>query len=78
MIQVRIRCSGHALFEGIEDGDVVRLEAGSTVADLLIRLGVEDRFLDYVVPYVNDDPKEQGYVLQDGDELRPFVPVSGG
>ncbi len=78
MIQVVVRFSGHALFEGIEDGDAVELEEGSTVADLLVRLGVEDRFLDYVVPYVNDDPKEPGYILQDGDELRPFVPVSGG
>ena len=78
MIQVKIRCAGHSLFEGIEDGDVVELEEGCTVADLFTRLGVERRFLDYVVPYVNEDPKELSYIFFDGDELRPFVPVSGG
>ncbi len=78
MIKVVIRCASHNLFEGIEDGDIVALEEGSTVADLLTRLGAEKRFLDYIVPYVNEDPKELGHVLQDGDELRPFVPISGG
>jgi len=78
MIKVRIRYAGHSLFEGVDDGDVVEVEAGCTVADLLTRLGVEARFLDYVVPFVNDRPRERDHVLEDGDELRPFVPVSGG
>ena len=54
------------------------VEEGTTVAELFGRLGVEERFLQYVVPYVDDDPKDLSYVLRDGDELRPYVPVSGG
>ena len=78
MIQVRIRFSGPSLFEGVESGDVLEVEEGTTVAELFGRLGVEERFLQYVVPYVDDDPKDLSYVLRDGDELRPYVPVSGG
>jgi sulfur carrier protein ThiS len=78
MIKVQIRCSGHGLFEGIDDGDVVEMEEGTTVAGLFKRLGIEERFQEYIVPYVNDDPKDLAYIFQDGDELRPFVPVSGG
>ncbi len=78
MIQVRIRFSGPSLFEGVESGDAIEVEDGTTVAELFGRLGVEERFLQYVVPYVGDDPKDLAYVLRDGDELRPYVPVSGG
>ncbi len=78
MIEVRIQFSGTPVFEGLQSGDAVELEEGTTVAELFTRFGVKESFQQYVIPYVNEDPRDLDYVFQDGDVLRPFVPVSGG
>ncbi|MEW6074228.1 MAG: MoaD/ThiS family protein [Planctomycetota bacterium] len=78
MIEIRIVFAGPSMFAGVQSGDRLQLEEGTTVRDVYSRLGVKGSFQHHVVPYVNGDPRELEYVLSDGDELRPFVPVSGG
>lgn len=78
MIGIRIRYCGPPLFEGVASGDRVEVQEGTTVAGLLTRFGVKAAFLHFVVPTVNGEPRDLNYVLQDGDELEPYLPVSGG
>ena len=59
----------------------IALPAGSTVAELVAQVCAQYRGLpdaDRVVVAVNNEYREPGFVLDDGDEVALIPPVSGG
>jgi molybdopterin converting factor small subunit len=39
---------------------------------------VRDEFLPFIIPFVNNEHAEAARVLQENDECKLFLPVSGG
>ncbi len=53
-----------------------QLPAGTTLADLITRLGIPDE--EVKLCYVNGRYQEVDYILQDQDEVGIFPPIGGG
>ena len=77
-MKIKINFEGRSPFESLQNGDEIEVEPGSTIADLLTRLQVKEAFHAFVIPFVNGDHKPLTYVFEDQDELKLFLPVSGG
>lgn len=54
----------------------LELPAGTTLGDLLSRLGIPSEELK--TAFVNNLRQEEAYILRDGDRVALFPPVAGG
>ena len=77
-MEIQIRYVGKSNVLGLERGAVISVEQGSTISDVLSGLKVQKEFHEFVVPLVNGAHRSLTYVLEEGDELDFFLPVSGG
>ena len=78
MIKVKIFFEGPSVMDGVKSGDELEVKSGTTVSDLMEKCDVREEFLPFIIPFVNNDHAEPGYVLQENDECKLFLPVSGG
>jgi sulfur-carrier protein len=58
--------------------DIIGLESGSTVADVWASVGQGEPMPANLLVAVNLEYAEPGQVVQDGDEVAFFPPVTGG
>lgn len=77
-MEIKVLFEGMPILEGLKSGDTVKVEEGETVSDLLLRYNVKKEFHDFVILFVNGEHQDVSYVFRDEDELKFFVPVSGG
>ncbi|MGD9872787.1 MAG: MoaD/ThiS family protein [Kiritimatiellia bacterium] len=77
-MKVTVNHTAHLKLTGIEPGKSAEIETGASIADLLRKCGVQESHLQFVTPYVNGKEVRIHHVLQDGDELKLFLPVGGG
>lgn len=77
-MNIKVTFDGLTMIEGIKSGDIVQIEKGTTVKDLLYRIQVKEEFHPLVIPFVNEKPESLSYVFQDDDGITLFLPVSGG
>ena len=77
-IKVKIFFEGPSVMDGVKSGDTLDVERGATVEDLIRRCDVREEFRAFILPFVNDEHAEPGRVLEENDELKLFLPVSGG
>ena len=77
-MEIEIRYIGKTNWEGLKTDEVLRVEKGATVADLLTRLKVLEPFQVFMVPIVNGEHRDLAYIFQENDELEFYTPVSGG
>lgn len=77
-MEIKVLFEGMPILEGLKSGDTVTVEEGETVSDLLLRYNVRKEFHDFVILLVNGEHQDVSYVFRDKDELKLFVPVSGG
>ena len=78
MIKVKIFFEGPSVMDGVKSGDELEVEHGTTVSDLLGRCNVLEEFQAFIIPFVNDEHAEASYELEENDECKLFLPVSGG
>lgn len=64
------------LLDNKKSEEVVAIESGQTLSDLLRKLGVSDK--DYYIFIVNGSNRFEDYILQDGDIVQLFPQMSGG
>jgi molybdopterin converting factor small subunit len=79
-LKIRIVFTGPSFMAGVDSGDLVTVDEGTTIRDLYLRAAhdLHEQFHQFIVSTVNGDHKDPEYVLRDGDELTLFLPVSGG
>lgn len=77
-MKVKINHTAHLKLAGIEPGHTASVESGTSVSELLRKAGVQETHLQFITPYVNGKEVRIHHVLQDGDELKLFLPVGGG
>jgi len=77
-MKIKITFTGKVVFDNIKNGDPIEIEKGSTISDLYSKFEVKTEFHHFIVPFIDKIPKELDYVIQEGDELDLYVPVSGG
>ena len=77
-VKVRVAVFGslRRYFDNATGTAVVEVQPGLTVAGLADRLGMERKYVGFVC--VNGTVVSDDTVLQDGDEVSFFEPVSGG
>lgn len=75
-IELRLHGDFRKYVGGSHDTLNLEIPDGTTINDVLERLGVEDR--DFWMSAVNRDVAERGAVLHDGDMVEFFGPVAGG
>lgn len=64
--------------QGVANGETIEMAAGSTIFDLLSRLGIERSKMRFVVPLVNSLRVRHDHELRDGDRVYLLVPAGGG
>ena len=77
-MNIKIKFQDPMQIEGMKSGDIIQVEEGTTLTDLLTRCNVKKEFHMFIVTLVNDKSREPSYLLQDLDEVTLFMPVSGG
>jgi molybdopterin converting factor small subunit len=77
-MKIKITFQGPVPFDDVENGDVISMDEGATLADLLNRCNVKKEFRMFIVPLVNGEARDPAYRLRDRDEVNLFMPVSGG
>ncbi len=75
---IQVKYVGKSDVFGLENGAMLRVEEGTTIADVLDSAKVKKAFHKLVVPRVNGDHRSISYVLQANDELNFFLPIGGG
>jgi sulfur carrier protein ThiS len=80
MIVVEVRVVGYgSLFSWLasgEKGEILTLDSGASVADLIRKTGIPDQEIWMIT--VNAKKASLDQVLQHGDEVRLFSPLGGG
>jgi len=56
----------------------VEVSAGTTVGELMSRLGVPDAQQRYLLVYVNGKKQTVSCALRQGDAVQLFLPIGGG
>ncbi|NCC49839.1 MAG: MoaD/ThiS family protein [Spartobacteria bacterium] len=77
-MKITLFFTGHFGFDDIKSGDEFELNEGATVADLLTAKGIQKEHQRFVIPFINGVEKRLTVVINDGDEVRLFLPVGGG
>ncbi len=77
-MNITLEYMGFFRVEDVPSGSTVEVEEGSTIDQLLDRLGVEKAHRTYLRPLVQQERKSFDYILQDGDSLFLYFPVGGG
>lgn len=77
-MKVTIEYAGLLDIKGVASGEAVELAAGSTVRDVLGRLGVEASHQKFITPLRNNQRAKLSDTLTDGDRLHLLLPVGGG
>ena len=75
---IKLNYTGYLKFDGVETGDVIEVEEGSTIGDLLAGFHVardQQRFLRL---FANDQKVGPLYGVRDGDELTVIMQIGGG
>ena len=77
-VQVRLYATLRRYRPEVKLGESLPMELpeGSTVGQLITRLGIPNRVVKSI--FVNRRPQDPEYVLQNGDEVAIFPPVAGG
>jgi sulfur carrier protein ThiS len=75
---ISLRYSPILKLEGPDESGKVETAAGTTVKDLLGRLGIPDGQQRYLLVYANDRKQTLSYTLRDGDAVQLFLPIGGG
>ena len=77
-MKIRIRYTGKMPLEGLEPGQSLEVDAGTTVAGLLARIGVPEPLHPFILPIVNGERRALSHTLREGDRLEFFSPAGGG
>jgi molybdopterin converting factor small subunit len=77
-MKIKITFQGPVLIEGVNNGNFLAIEEGTTLTDLMNRCSVKKEFHMFIVTLVNGKSQDPAYLLQDQDEVTLFMPVSGG
>ncbi len=77
-VEVRLYATLRKYAPASRPGEPLSLElpAGTSLADLLARLGIPPEELK--TAFVNSLRREEDYILRDGDRVALFPPVAGG
>jgi sulfur carrier protein ThiS len=75
---IQIKYVGKSEVFGLENGELLQIEEGTTISDVLDVAKVQKAFHKLVVPQVNGEHQKITYVLQANDELDFFLPIGGG
>ncbi len=77
-VQIRLYATLRRYRPEVKLGESLPMELpeGSTVGQLIARLGIPNRVVKSI--FVNRRPQDLEHVLQNGDEVAIFPPVAGG
>ena len=75
---VKLNYTGYLKFDGVETGEVIEVEEGSTIGDLLARFHVAREQQRFLKLFANDEKVGPSYVVRDGDELTVIMQIGGG
>ena len=77
-MKIKLSFVGYLELKGVKNGDVLELDEGTTVADLLTQHNIRKEHQRHIIPIVNAEENRLSYTLQEADELTLFLPVGGG
>lgn len=77
-ISVQLHFTGLIDIKNLLSGDYVNINEGSTLSDLLSRIGIRQEHKKYIIAMVNEKKEFLHYVLKNNDQIKLFLPVGGG
>jgi len=77
-MKISLIFTGHFAFEDVKSGDTIALEPGTTVSQFLTAKGIRNAHQRFVIPIINGEEKSLKHIIEEGDEVRLFLPVGGG
>ncbi|MHC4943259.1 MAG: MoaD/ThiS family protein [Planctomycetota bacterium] len=77
-MKIKVAFTGTCFMDGLRSGGSVEVGDGTTIAEFLETHDVKPEFQPFIITFINGEPKESSYILQEEDELTLFLPVSGG
>lgn len=77
-MDIKVHFMGTPFIDGIQNGESVQVEESTTLAAFLLARHVQEEYQPFIVMFINGEPCEATHVLQEGDELTLYLPVSGG
>jgi hypothetical protein len=77
-MQITLEYMGFITIEDVPSGSTIEVPEGTTIEQLLDRLGMEKQHRTYLRPLVDQGRKPFDYQLQEGDGLFLYFPVGGG
>jgi len=78
MMRIHVKIVGALAKPLGKDAFDLELPAGARVEELLLAVGYEGAHLRFIIPVVNGVHERLSHALTDGDEVRLFLPTSGG
>jgi len=77
-MKIKLSYVGYLKLDGVKSGDLVYVEDGSTVADVMTQFSIPKHQQRFITPFVNDEESKLGQELKDQDELTLVIQVGGG
>jgi len=77
-IQVKTTKIVSDIIDAEQQNFVVELAQGDSIADLIGRLAIPEKYLPIIVFHVNGSNARQDYILKDGDQVSIYPVVGGG
>ncbi len=77
-MKIKLNYTGYLKFAGARTGDVLDVEPGSTLGDLLAGFDVAREQQRFLRLFANEEKVDPSYVLADGDELTVIMQIGGG
>ena len=77
-VVIKVNHSPILKLQGLGAGGEVEVPVGTTVGDLMSRLGVSGTQQRYLLAYVNGKKQTMSYALQQDDKVQLFLPIGGG
>ena len=77
-MQIKLSYVGYLKFEGVQTGDLIEVDDGATISDVLANYKIPPHQQRFLTTFVNEEEQSLRYQLQDGDELMVIIQIGGG